>query len=255
MRTHALPCRAYALANATLTNRRALYALAERLPSIMRWHGEEAESLQGASSVSLEPLFHDLAVHDVVDVNTGKGRFLLRRRDALKLTGVLSPIGIVDGHPIALRDEELARVTHIESGEVGGERLLQCLAALFGSGEPSDMADVVRGAKFVDDIHVSFVPDLLFPAQNDLFVLFSGNGFFLLIFRMGRWSTNSNLRPPPAAQRLALQPRAATERNRSRLHCVRCGLLQPASSWMPLRRVTLPLQPWRGFSYFNTIGK
>ena len=81
--------------------------------------------LHKAGEVSFEPLLHDLAVHDPVDVNASSGRFLSRRQDPLKLTYVLDPIGIVDDHHVALRDEELARVLDIEGGEVGGEQLLE----------------------------------------------------------------------------------------------------------------------------------
>src|SRR5712691_9408056 len=42
------------------------------------------------------------------------------------------------------------------------------------------MADVFGGAKLIDDVQVVSVPELLFPVQNELFVLLSGHGDHLL---------------------------------------------------------------------------
>jgi hypothetical protein len=132
-----IPARAFrgladALAHAhagTLTRSRKL--LAERLPSPVPWRGQEAELLHQAKHVNFNPLLHDLAVHNPVDVNAGKGRFLPRWWDPLKLPFVLGPIGIVDGHHVALRDEELGGVLDIEGGEVDGEEVLFLCIVLF----------------------------------------------------------------------------------------------------------------------------
>jgi len=93
---------------------------------------------------------------------------------------VLDPIGIVDDHHVALRDEELGRHLDVESGQVGGEQLLECLAASDWCRDTTVMADVVGGVKFIDDVHVSFDPDLLSPAQNEPLVFFSRHGLTLL---------------------------------------------------------------------------
>src|SRR6266498_203902 len=74
----------------------------------------------------------------------------------------------------------------VKGGEVYGQQLFECLAASDGSRGTNDMADVVRGVKFIDDVHVSFVPNLVFPAQNKFFVFFSGHGLFLLSLRWVR---------------------------------------------------------------------
>lgn len=73
----ALLCRAYALANAH-TDKLTRYAgacwtllLAERLTSIVLWRGEDAELLHEAEQVPFGPLFHNLTVHNAVDVSAG----------------------------------------------------------------------------------------------------------------------------------------------------------------------------------------
>jgi hypothetical protein len=91
----------------------------------------------------------------------------------VKRSRVLGPTGVVNDDHVALRDEEPRRLAKIEAGEVGGEQLLQSLAASHRSRSADDVTDVVRGVELVDDVQVSLVPDLLFPAQNELFVLFS----------------------------------------------------------------------------------
>jgi hypothetical protein len=80
--------------------------LAGRLTSPVPWRGQEAELLHQAKHVNFDPLLHDLAVHNPVDVNAGKGRFLPRWGDPLKHPYVLGPIGIVDGtrSPSAMRN-------------------------------------------------------------------------------------------------------------------------------------------------------
>src|SRR5260370_25735741 len=125
-------------------------ALAERLSSTVSWRGEDAQLLHEAREVRFEPLFHNLAVHNPVDVRAGSGRFVPRRRDPLKRTGVLDPVGIVDDHHFALRDAELGRDMDVEGRQVGGEELFECLAA---SDWPRDdttvMADKVRGMQLI----------------------------------------------------------------------------------------------------------
>src|SRR6266511_4354996 len=100
----------------------------ERLPSLP-WRGEYAELLHEPKQVTFDPLFHDLAVGDPVDVGAGNARLLPCCWNTLERTGVLEPIGIVDDHHVVLRHEEFGRVVDIESSEVGGDQLLECLAA------------------------------------------------------------------------------------------------------------------------------
>src|SRR6266540_5599627 len=79
-----------------------------------------------------------------------------------------------------LRDEEFWRVINIEGGEVGGNQLLERLAALDWSRDTTDTADVVRTAQFIDDVQVPVAPELLFPAQHELLVLLSAHCFAFL---------------------------------------------------------------------------
>jgi len=58
--------------------------------------------------------------------------------------------------------------------------LLKRLAALDWLGNTSEMADVVRGTKFIEDGQIPVVPELLSPAQHELLVFLSGHGFALL---------------------------------------------------------------------------
>jgi len=64
---------------------------------------------------------------------------------------VLDPIGVVDDDHVALRDEELGRDLDVESGQVGGEQLFECLATSDWSRDTAVMADVVRRVQFIDD--------------------------------------------------------------------------------------------------------
>ena len=57
--------------------------------SIVPGRGQDAELLHHAGEVRFEPLFHNFAVRNPVDVGAGRGHFLPRRGDALKRTGVL----------------------------------------------------------------------------------------------------------------------------------------------------------------------
>src|SRR5579859_1471194 len=140
---------------------------------------DHAKLLQQAERVPFGPLFHNLAVHDVVNVSTGKARFLPRRWDALKVPGVLDPNGIVGRHHLALRDQELGGEMDLtEGGEVGGKQVFEGLASSDGCSR--HMTCIVGGVEFINDIQVSFVPDLVFPAQHELFIVFGGHGFFLL---------------------------------------------------------------------------
>ena len=82
---------------------------AARLASGLSWGGPDAELLHQAGQVSFEPLFHNLAAGDPVDVGAGQGPLLACRGYPPKLTGVPDPIGIADDHHVAFRDEELGR--------------------------------------------------------------------------------------------------------------------------------------------------
>jgi hypothetical protein len=77
--------------------------------------------------VCFDPLFHNLTVHNPVDVSASHGRFLPRRWDPLKRTYMLEPKGVVDSHHVALRDQELGGDMDVEGGEVGGDLLFECL--------------------------------------------------------------------------------------------------------------------------------
>ncbi len=135
--------------------------------------------LHEAKQVTFDPLFHNLAVGDPVDVGTGDAGLLPCCWDALELAFVLEAIGIVDDHHVVLRHEEFGRVIDIEGGEVGGDQLPECLAAPDWSRDTTDTADVVRAAKLIDDVQVPLAPELSFPAQHELLVLFGGHGFTL----------------------------------------------------------------------------
>src|SRR6266511_6264979 len=106
--------------------------------------------LQQAREVHFVPLLHDLAVHDPVNVNPGSAQLLPRRRDTGELTFVLDAVGVVGHHLVALRDEEeLVCAVKIESGEIGGEQLFECLAASDTSRGTDDMADVSTGMPLI----------------------------------------------------------------------------------------------------------
>src|SRR5579859_349469 len=85
-----------------------------------------AKLLQQAERVPFGPLFHNLAVYNVIDVSAGKARFLPRRWDALKFPGMLESYGIVGRHHLALRDQELGgEMDFAEGGEVGGKQVFE----------------------------------------------------------------------------------------------------------------------------------
>ena len=117
-----------------------------------RWRGEDAELLHQAEHVGFDPPVNYLAIHNAVDISAGHGRCRPRRWDTLEHTGVLGLIGIVDDHHLAFCDEELGRDLEIEGSEVGAEQLLERLAASDWTWGTDDVADVVRGAKFVDEV-------------------------------------------------------------------------------------------------------
>src|SRR5262249_4020486 len=113
-----------------------------------------------------------------VDVRAGYTRFLPRRRDPLKCPDVLDTRGLAVHHPVALRDEEirLGRRVDIEGRPIAGKQVFERLAAANRSRDSGDMADVIGGMQFIDDVPVAVVA-LLTPAQDDLFVVFGGHGF------------------------------------------------------------------------------
>src|SRR5262249_12669452 len=143
----------------------------------MSWARVDAELLHEAGEVSFEPLFHSLAIHNPVDVGARDRHFPACSWDALKLAGVLDPIAVVDDHHVALCDEELGRDIDVEGGQVGGEKLFECLAASdWVRHDAAVVSNEVTSVQFIDDLHVSLVPDLVSPAQNDCLVSFSGHG-------------------------------------------------------------------------------
>src|SRR6266511_1068664 len=127
---------------------------------------------------------------------------LPRRRDTGELTFVLDAVGVVGHHLVALRDEELVCAVKIESGEIGGEQLFECLAASDRSRGTDDMADVSTGMPLIDDVHVLLLPRLFYPAQNDLLVLFGGHYATLLSLKRGPVPVVG----PAVAQRASLSP-------------------------------------------------
>src|SRR5215469_598844 len=54
------------------------------------------------------------------------------------------------------------------------------------------MADILRDDQFIDNVEVTFIPDLLVPANHVAFVLFRGHGSFLLPL------TGVRVTPPPS---------------------------------------------------------
>lgn len=59
--------------------------------------------------VCFELLFRNLGVQGLANARVGHGRFFPPRRVTLKCTSGLDPIGVADGHRVALRDKQFGR--------------------------------------------------------------------------------------------------------------------------------------------------
>ena len=154
--------------------------LTERLLSSVPGRRKTAKLVHHAEPIRVVPLFYNPAVDNTIDIYIGNGCFLLRGREAPERALGFEPNSLAVYYQVAFRNQEIRLVcgVDIEAPPQANIHLFDFIAAADRLGITREMAHIVRGEQFIDDVPVSFVP-LLEPEDDELLILVSGQGSLL----------------------------------------------------------------------------